>query len=257
MLKLLKYEIIQSWRNFLLVYLCYLALCCLAPTVNWSNMNELETLLVLSYVVTVMGISIGVFITIGTNYKKSMFEKSGYLTLTLPVNSIELIASKLISGLCWVILSGIVLFLGFSIISVSIMGIDLAYEVFNGFVFNFSNIIHEFGVIMIQIILASLTSLITLIMVLFFSLTLAHSSFIRNHRNFWGIVIFLGINIIFNSLFNDMFGVITFENIYLGSNSIKAAVESSGWYQILLDVLQFSLYFLGTWYILEKKLEIQ
>jgi len=257
MLKLLKYEIIQSWRNFLIVFLCYLALCILVPTVNWSNMNELEALLVLIYVVTVMGISIGVFITIATNYKKTMFEKNGYLTLTLPVNSIELLLSKLIAGVFWILLSGLVLFIGFSFISISLVGIDLAKEAFEGLVFNFENIFREFGLIIVQIIFTFLTSLITLIMLLFFSLTLAHSSLIRNHRNFWGIVIFFGINIIFSSLLNDIFGVITFQNMYLGSNSIKAAVESGIWYQILLDILQFTLYTFGTWYILEKKLEVQ
>ena len=112
MLKLLKYEIIQSYRQYLLTFAIFLIMCILIPWMPDFISGILLTLLIIAF----MGISIAVNVNVILNFNRSMYKRPGYLTLTLPVSTNKLIAAKYLGSLIWVFVSYLVLLLGFMIL---------------------------------------------------------------------------------------------------------------------------------------------
>ena len=112
MLKLLKYEMIQSYRQYFLTLGIFLILCVLAPLLPDFISQVLSSLMIFA----MLGISIAVLVSVITNFNRSMYKRPGYLTLTLPVSTEKLVGAKFIGSLIWVFVSSIVLSLGILII---------------------------------------------------------------------------------------------------------------------------------------------
>ena len=95
MLKLLKYEIIQSYRQYLLTFAIFLIMCTLTPWMPDFISGILLTLLIIAF----MGISIAINVNVILNFNRSMYKRPGYLTLTLPVSTNKLVAAKYLGKL--------------------------------------------------------------------------------------------------------------------------------------------------------------
>ena len=70
MLKLLKYEIIQSYRQYLLTFAIFLIMCILIPWMPDFISGILLTLLIIAF----MGISIAVNVNVILNFKRSKYK---------------------------------------------------------------------------------------------------------------------------------------------------------------------------------------
>ena len=90
MLKLLKYEIVQSYRQYFLTFAIFLILCIMTPWVPDFINGILASLLVFAFI----GISIAINVNVILNFNRSMYKRPGYLTLTLPVSTNKLLAVK-------------------------------------------------------------------------------------------------------------------------------------------------------------------
>lgn len=115
MLKLMKYEFIHSMRSFFISFCVFWGACLLLPFFTEGLIPDIPILsfmMAFGFTVLVMGISIALFVSIFTHYYHSMFKRPAYLTLTLPVSSLQLIISKLIVSFVWLILGGIALMFG-------------------------------------------------------------------------------------------------------------------------------------------------
>ena len=104
MLKLLKYEIIESYRQYLLTFVVFLMLCAITPLVPVFISNILSILVAIAFT----GIFIAIFLNVIISFNRSMYKRPGYLTLTLPVRTENLIGAKLIGSLIWVVISTLV-----------------------------------------------------------------------------------------------------------------------------------------------------
>ena len=69
MLKLLKYEMIQSYRQYFLTLGIFLILCVLAPLLPDFISQVLSSLMIFA----MLGISIAVLVNVITNFNRSMF----------------------------------------------------------------------------------------------------------------------------------------------------------------------------------------
>ena len=112
MLKLLKYEIIESYRQYLLTFVVFLMLCAITPLVPVFISNILSILVAIAFT----GIFIAIFLNVIISFNRSMYKRPGYLTLTLPVRTENLIGAKLIGSLIWVVISTLVLLIGIMIL---------------------------------------------------------------------------------------------------------------------------------------------
>lgn len=108
MLKLLKYELINTWRSFGYVFIAYLCGCALVSFLPYDLSQYLMIVLILGCT----GIVFAVMINIALDYYRTMFKRPAYLTLTLPVSTHSIVLSKLIASLIWIMFSGFILLMG-------------------------------------------------------------------------------------------------------------------------------------------------
>ena len=115
MLKLLKYELLGSYRQFCVTFLIFLIGCFVLPYLPLPQ--AIMSMLLSIVVVAVLGIIISIYVNIILYFKKSMFSRAGYLTLTLPTSTQELILVKLLGAMIWSIVAGVILVVGVSFFS--------------------------------------------------------------------------------------------------------------------------------------------
>jgi hypothetical protein len=107
--KIIKYDIQSTWRKFSAVYLSILLGVLIVPFIL-NNINN--PLINLVAVFIAMAIVISTVVVMVSNlfkiYSVNVFSKQGYLTMTLPVTSTQLVFSKLLVSSMWIALTGIV-----------------------------------------------------------------------------------------------------------------------------------------------------
>lgn len=256
MLKLMKYEFIHSMRSFFISFCVFWGACLLLPFFTEGLILDIPILsfmMAFGFTVLVMGISIALFVSIFTHYYHSMFKRPAYLTLTLPVSSLQLIISKLIVSFVWLILGGIALMFG-----VLLMGVMMSLLTHNMSIMQIFQGIPEVFKRLGQMFMnqpgESLLSLIymivetyALIISIYFALTLAHTALCRHHRLAVGICIWIVLGIIFSWIQFVLSGM---------------SIASFEWYGIPVTFMFIDLFFnviltFVTVYILDYHIEIE
>lgn len=114
---LLKLDFRSTWRDFSGIYLAILLGVIVVPLV-FQNVNN--QILNITAGFAAFAISIAVIVVMITNlfriFNTNVFSKQGYLTMTLPVTSRQIVLSKLMISSMWIALTGIVSFIGIVIL---------------------------------------------------------------------------------------------------------------------------------------------
>ena len=106
--KLMKHEILASYRKFLPIYAAIIILSILTPLTRDINQNALFGS-IMSITVLMMGaVYLFTFYTLIINLGQRVFGKPGYLLFTTPASTLEIIAAKTIINMLWLMLSAIV-----------------------------------------------------------------------------------------------------------------------------------------------------
>ena len=242
MLKLLKYEIIQSYRQYLLTFAIFLIMCTLTPWIPDFISGILLTLLIIAF----MGISIAINVNVILNFNRSMYKRPGYLTLTLPVSTNKLVAAKYLGSLIWVFASYLVLLLGFMILIFLVGDISFAELLRSG------NVVVEImseniGDFVLHL-LDFFVGISAMILSFFFVITLTKTKYIPKYKTVLGIVIYL-------------LGLIVVANIFTLS-PINNFINSLTYRQsVIFDIITIGifaaiLYFL-TVYLIDHKIEVE
>lgn len=107
--KLIKYDIKSTYRSFLGIYLAILLGITIIPIIFNTIGNEFIKMIT-GFVA--FGISVAVVVVVITNlfqlFNTNLYSKQGYLTLTLPVTSRDIVISKLIVSTMWILLTSLV-----------------------------------------------------------------------------------------------------------------------------------------------------
>ena len=74
---------------------------------GWQGMTG-QAIIIL-YGMSLFAVSIGIFVILMQRYKQNFFGSEGYLTRTLPVGEHALLHSKLLTALCWSVVSGLLM----------------------------------------------------------------------------------------------------------------------------------------------------
>lgn len=111
--KLMKYDIRSTWRDFAGIYMAILLGVIIVPLLlNYTNIpiaNKLAGIIVASIIIGTIVVTI---INLFHIFLKNVYSKQGYLTMTLPVTSGQLVFSKLVVSTMWIVLTGIVSVIG-------------------------------------------------------------------------------------------------------------------------------------------------
>lgn len=107
--KLIKYDIRSTWRDFAGIYLSILLSVIILPLL-FRYVDNIVVNIVAGFAITGIVIATVVFtiIMLFRIFNANVFSKEGYLTMTLPVTSTQVVASKLLVSAMWIILTGIV-----------------------------------------------------------------------------------------------------------------------------------------------------
>ena len=114
--QLLKYEFKATKRLYFGLYLA-LALLSVVLGVTFrqehalahsTSFQNLEVILMIVYVSVILAIAVLCFVNTIQRFYQNLLGREGYLMHTLPVNENQLILSKLITSMVWVLCSGLV-----------------------------------------------------------------------------------------------------------------------------------------------------
>jgi len=125
--KLIKYDIRSTWRDFAGVYLSILLGVLILPQLfnhfSYGVVNLIGGFIAAGIGITTVVVMIVMLFRI---FNTNVFSKEGYLTMTLPVSSTQIVISKLLVSTMWIILTGIVAAIGISIFALNLNAAPLS-----------------------------------------------------------------------------------------------------------------------------------
>lgn len=285
MLKYLKYELMGTYRFMISAILAMVVTLSSGRLLVNYVMNQYgdgnliqSPIIGLAFAVmgfVLIGAIISIFFYIISSFRKELYEDRGYLTFSLPLSGSQILGAKLLSALIWITLLGVVSLTTFLV--VALIGSDIVpSEIFEMLKYMFKD--NGIGLTLLLII-TGIVSTITLLLQIYFSITLSRVS-IKNRKigGFW-IIVFLILNSITTYATVLATKIIPY---YLDLNSFKlirnvegfsgnntsifmspggmmtseilgtTANIGAGLFSLILIICLF----LGTSYLLEKKLDI-
>ena len=210
--QLLKYEFKATKRLYFGLYLA-LALLSVVLGVSFrqenarfdnTNFGRLEVILMVLYLSVIFAIAVLCFVSTVQRFYKNLLGREGYLMHTLPVTETQLILSKLLTSMVWVLCSGLV---GIVCITVMVSIGVIDSETFGMVDWNswkqlwqmlYEEIGPEFWVAMAWTILINLARLASLILCVYAACMIAHQ--FPKHVMVAGILAFIGLNIVENQI---------------------------------------------------------
>lgn len=250
MLNVIKYDILQNYRIYIIEYVVYLITCIILPFIP-QNIVFIPMFLLLLLVWAMILLN---FVTIFYNFYKSMYSNKGYLTMTLPLSSHELLLGKIFAGIIWIIISFVVLFLGFCLIALmfSIME-NSVLEQLSFLLEALSQLVST--VYFYEGILAIIIFIISFITVGFTVLTIIQTKFTRKHKAIWAIVAYVALIVINNILRYAFVKIIAIFGLY---NTIGNILQITGPIlpTALISLIQSTILYFVSIYVLDNMLEM-
>ena len=291
MFKYMKYEIKGTYKFITTLILTVLGastglqLYALNTMTKYSNLNNSNisassppVLIVVVLGLVIFGAFITAFFYIIGSFRKELYEDRGYLTFTLPLTGKQILGSKLLVAIMWSAILGL---------SALIYNLVLGTVLFGGeWIVQLNYLLEHIGQSMNIVItfgLAAVLSAVSTLLLIYFSMTLSRVS-IRNKKigGLWFIVFLIlnslisyatikAVNIIpfyidmntFKIIGESGIGNIVGSNPYLMSpgDDFGMILSSSSGLIVNIGSLLFSILvtigtFLGTSYLIEKKIDI-
>ena len=250
MLNVIKYDILQNNRIYIIEYVVYLITCIILPFIP-QNIVFIPMFLLLLLVWAMILLN---FVTIFYNFYKSMYSNKGYLTMTLPLSSHELLLGKIFAGIIWIIISFVVLFLGFGlmVLMFSIME-NSVLEQLSFLLEALSQLVST--VYFYEGILAIIIFIISFITVGFTVLTIIQTKFTRKHKAIWAIVAYVALIVINNILRYAFVKIIAIFGLY---NTIGNILQITGPIlpTALISLIQSTILYFVSIYVLDNMLEM-
>lgn len=238
---LVRYEFKNVNKWYLALYGAVLALSALIG-VQASSLKSIDTpdqqMIMLVFLALVFGgliitLSISTLILIIRRFKGSVYDRQGYLTLTLPVSEHQIILSKLLGAFIWSLASSLVFILSIYIILV-LTGANFL-DIFSlEYLFKFY--MDSFWLSMISFILSTVASILCIY------LAISIGQLFNEYRTALAVLAYIVIQTI------------------LGFVGLNLRIDDYNWmisFEIVKDLILSVAFYLGTYYILKNKVNLQ
>ena len=239
---LVRYEFKNVNKWYLALYGAVLALSALIG-VQASSLKSIDTpdqqMIMLVFLALVFGgliitLSISTLILIIRRFKGSVYDRQGYLTLTLPVSEHQIILSKLLSAFIWSLASSLVFILSIYIILV-LTGANFL-DIFSlEYLFKFY--MDSFWLSVISYILSTISGILCIY------LAISIGQLFNEYRTALAVLAYIVIQTI------------------LGFVSLNLRIDFDyNWmisFEIVKDLILSAAFYLGTYYILKNKVNLQ
>ena len=242
--QLLKYEF-KATKS--LYYGLYLALALLSVVLGVSFRQEhalahstsfqnLEVILMVLYLSVIFAIAVLCFVSTVQRFYKNLLGREGYLMHTLPVTETQLILSKLITSMVWVLCSGLVGIVCITgMVSIGVLDAEVlgtvnwdSWKQLWGMLYG--ELGTKFWLVMFWTILINLARLASLILCVYAACMIAHQ--FKKQTMVAGILAFIGMNIVENQIdkllgMNDV-------TLFVGVNyKLVDVSDVSGWTPVM------------------------
>ena len=239
---LVRYEFKNVNKWYLALYGAVLALSALigiqARTYNDIPIKESQPILLI-FLALVFG---GLMITLGIStliliirrFKGSVYDRQGYLTLTLPVSEHQIIFAKLLGAFIWSLISSAVLVLSIYIILVIIEPNSVNFLAFKDL---FQQYLDSIGLYLISFILSTISGILCIY------LAISIGQLFNEYRTALAVLAYIVIQIVLG---------------FVGLNlRIDTNFNMMLTFEIFTDLILIAGFYLGTYYILKNKVNLQ
>lgn len=207
------------------------------PITNNSAGFGLTIILFMVFFGLMVALGISTLFLIIRRFKNSVFERQGYLTLTLPVNQHQIILAKLAGAVIWSLLSALTL--AISILIILGLIISTAPTAFDWNLLGPASL--EYGNIA-YFLLYSLISTITSTLLIYLSISIGQ--LFEDHRTAMAFLVYFAIQIALT--------------IFAFNFAPSASQFTAGMiFSIIQDIALSIVYYAGTYYILKNKINLQ
>ena len=258
--KLLKYDFKASYRYLLVCYCVYIVLTVgfvlsvkgadVTPGVPGMILAFGFLSLAILWAGSIIGLFILTYILVIRRFYMNLVRDEGYLTLTLPVSTRMHMLSKLLSGLCFIVLTFVVFMAGMAIVAAGLGGANVWEEVSRGIRDFFETFTSFYGTLFF---VNSVLNFIRGILLIYFSICVGQM--FARHKIWGAIGTYLGLLIVLELFV--FIGSLVF-GLYGGlSGLFRWMYSGSTWLNTLYIIAQILVYFfLGAW-ILEKRANLE
>lgn len=224
--------------------------------------NFFQGLMVFVYVVVLIGISILTYFFIIKRFYSNLFGDEGYLMFTLPVTAGQLINAKLIGAIIWLLIMAPMMIGSFLLLF-------LGTDAYHSFVEMFGYIAEELhvleisgyniGLLVFEIIISGILGMICSLLMFYFAIALAQH-FFSEHRLLGTVGCYFGLSIVQSVL--ESFSGVFLENVYTDLLMANTTADMLATFHmtvplgILIYVVLIAAYYVGTHYLLNKKLNL-
>ena len=251
---LVRYEFKNVNKWYLALYVAVLALSALigiqAQTYNNLPVKESKPVLLI-FLATVFG---GLMITLGIStifliikrFKGSVYDRQGYLTLTLPVSEHYIITAKLVGAFIWSVISTAVLLLCIYIMLLSTNSNEVQLSTLLSFV---GEHFTGFGLTVLSFLLSTISFILCIY------LAISIGQLFNEYRTALAVAAYIGIRIVIGIIevfFNTSANF--YVNSLAGFNDNFYMGASVG---IVEELIFIAIFYLGTYYILRNKVNLQ
>ena len=238
---LVRYEFKNVNKWYLALYGAVLALSVLIGA-QASSLKSIDTpdqqMIMLVFLGLVFGgllitLSISTLILIIRRFKGSVYDRQGYLTLTLPLSEHQIILAKLLGAFIWSIISSAVFFLSIYIIFATIDP-NMVDSYF--FDYLFVHYIENFWLTLISFFMSTVAGILCIY------LSISIGQLFNEYRTALAVLAYIVIHIVLG--FVDMF-----------SPSLNYSMMMFA--EIFKNLILSAAFYLGTYYILKNKVNLQ
>lgn len=256
--KLMKYEWQSTWKllvpmNLLIVVMTIFACITVRADIFDTNSSAVvfsAVMIIMTYVASMFVVMVGTAIYLVYRFYTSTYGDQGYLLHTLPVDKHHIIIAKVIVSAAWVLLSSFLMYT--SVLFLFASEGDLFREFFEGM----ESIVEAAGNSRINLFTVMMT-LIALIIsmlarVLKVTACISLGQLSPNHKLLTAFAFYFGIYIL-QQIVNG------FYYVFLGYVNRKLSVYYYGrsWeYTLIAGLLYCVIFYLVTWYMMDKKLNL-
>ena len=239
---LVRYEFKNVNKWYLALYGAVLALSVIiglqASAIKMLSSQDQESIMLVFQAFIFGGLiitmSISTLILIIRRFKGSVYERQGYLTLTLPVSEHQIILAKLLGAFLWSLLSAVVF-----ILSIYIFLVTVDPQIIDAYMIRyfFGHYLDSIGLSLISYIFSTVAG----ILCIYFSISIGQ--LFNEYRTALAVVAYIAIQIVL--------GFITLNlRIDFDYNWVLS-------FEIFKDLILSVGFYLGTYYILKNKVNLQ
>lgn len=263
--KLMRYEWLATSRMILPFYIVMLSVAIIngiffrLDRTDGVFHNIAEKILISSYIIIIIASFLFVIYIMVSRFYKNIYGREGYLTHTLPVKNWQHIVSKLVAASCWSIATMIVFFT-----SLFVLGLIVAPEEFYLLCYKIVSewkrilmILSESEAIVfgVQVVVSAILGTISFYLKAYFSIGVGQ--LVSNYRILASIAVYIGIGVIENIVSATISIPIFMKiNTVTDDASVTKMLHSIFNHSIFYSLIFAILYFLGTKYLMDKKLNL-